>query len=154
VNATTHFAEGVITAVIEIAAPPEAVFEALTDPGQLEAWWGAGEYRTRDWKVDLRVGGQWSVKTLGPGGRDMTVNGQYQKVEPPYLLQYTWLASWDESRETSVRFELEPAPDGTRLTLRHSGFAERPEAAEQYVGGWKLVLHWLAAYLRPDMKEE
>lgn len=43
---------------IEIAASPERVFQALTDPEELKAWWGAeGVYRVTLWTADLRVGG-------------------------------------------------------------------------------------------------
>jgi uncharacterized protein YndB with AHSA1/START domain len=155
VIATANVAEGVVNGVVEIAAPPEAVFEALTDPRQLEAWWGADdEYRTHDWKIELRVGGQWSVRTTGPSGREMTVKGEYLQVERPHLLQLTWLASWDDFRPTFVRFEIEPAPAGTRLTMRHSGFADRAKSSEEHAAGWTRVLDWLDAYLRPDTREE
>jgi uncharacterized protein YndB with AHSA1/START domain len=43
-----------------IAAPPERVFQALTDPQQLLQWWGQkGMYRCTNWTTDVRVGGQW-----------------------------------------------------------------------------------------------
>ena len=36
---------------IEIAAPPERVFEALTDPAQLMLWWAATPKGAR-WEMD------------------------------------------------------------------------------------------------------
>jgi uncharacterized protein YndB with AHSA1/START domain len=48
-----------IEAEIFIAAPPERVFQALTDPNQMPRWWGQrGMYRITEWKADLRVGGK------------------------------------------------------------------------------------------------
>lgn len=56
--ATADVAKGIVNVAIEIAAPPAAVFRALTDPKELEQWWGADDsYRTRDWRIDLRRGG-------------------------------------------------------------------------------------------------
>jgi uncharacterized protein YndB with AHSA1/START domain len=47
-----------IVSEIEIAAPPDAVLEALVDPRQLGQWWGSEDsYRTSNWKIDLRIGG-------------------------------------------------------------------------------------------------
>lgn len=41
VRATADTEEGTINVVADIAAPPEAVFRALTDPNELAQWWGA-----------------------------------------------------------------------------------------------------------------
>jgi len=39
---------------VEVAASPERVYAALTDPAELAAWWGDGDaYRTFDWESDL-----------------------------------------------------------------------------------------------------
>jgi hypothetical protein len=47
---------GVIKAEIEIAASPERVFRALTDPTELAAWWGDSMmYRTYDWQMAYPV---------------------------------------------------------------------------------------------------
>jgi len=47
-----------INAEIFIAAPPERVYQALTDPEQAPRWWGqAGMYRVTGWQADLRPGG-------------------------------------------------------------------------------------------------
>ena len=61
---------GVVRASVEIAAPPEAVFRALTDPTELPRWWGSADaYRTNDWKVDLRPGRQVELPGPEPAGR-------------------------------------------------------------------------------------
>ena len=119
--------EGAVRAEVEIAAPPDRVFQALTDPRQLAAWWGSFEtYRTHDWAVDARPGGQWSTHTTDAAGREGTLHGEYRLVDPPRRLEYTWRASWDDHALTTVRFDLEPAEvggvSGTRVTVTHSGF--------------------------------
>src|SRR6266511_4467226 len=76
-TATANVEQGTINAVVDIAARPEAVFRALTDPKELEAWWGSEDtYRTSDWKIDLRVGGQWSCAAKDPSGGDSDGQGR------------------------------------------------------------------------------
>jgi uncharacterized protein YndB with AHSA1/START domain len=49
-----------IQAEVHIAAPPEPVFQALTDPRQTMQWWGQkGLYHHTDWQGDVRPGGKW-----------------------------------------------------------------------------------------------
>lgn len=77
-TAVADLHEGVIHAVIEIAAPPARVFEALTTPAQLASWWGSAEtYRTEQWTIDLRPGGAW--RCIAKNARD----GQVSTVADP-----------------------------------------------------------------------
>jgi uncharacterized protein YndB with AHSA1/START domain len=115
-----------VHAAVEIAAPPDAVFQALTDPDELAAWWGSADsYRTRDWAVDARPGGRWSTRATTPAGDVGTLGGEFRVVDPPRALEYSWEASWDGGAPTVVRFELAPAlvrgVPGTRLTVTHTG---------------------------------
>jgi len=118
---------GTITTTLDIAAPPERVFAALTDPQELAAWWGSDDtYRTHDWTVDARPAGEWSARTIDPSGSEGSIHGKFTVVDRPSVLESTWRASWDEIESTTVRYDLEPvmiddAP-GTRLTVTHTGF--------------------------------
>jgi uncharacterized protein YndB with AHSA1/START domain len=117
-----------VSTAVDIAAPPERVFHALTDPEDLAAWWvapgPAGGAGSHAWRVDVRPGGGWSVQTTDAAGRVATARGEYRVVDPPRVLEFTWEASWDRF-VTTVRIELEPvavdgAP-GTRLRVTHTG---------------------------------
>lgn len=157
VHATADTEKGLVKVVADIAAKPEAVFRALTDPNELAQWWGAdGIYRTEKWEVDLRPGGKWvSHLSMPEGAAPMTdrdtpqqeVRGEYITVDPPRLLEYTWSPSWDGFAVTKVRCEIEPTPSGSRLTLIHSGFGERGKMAGDHAEGWVRVLGWLASYI-------
>ncbi len=46
---------------IEIAAPPERVFEALTDPAQLMLWWAATPNGAL-WEMDARPGREMAIR--------------------------------------------------------------------------------------------
>ena len=50
-TAGTEAALGVVRAVMEVAGSPEKVFRALTDPKELEQWWGSDDVYS-----DIRVG--------------------------------------------------------------------------------------------------
>lgn len=150
-----------IIAEIFIAAPPERVFAAITDPVQTPRWWGQLDmYTITEWKADLRPGGKWSSTGIGSDGKPFRVEGEYLEFHPPRLLVHTWIASWTGSLKTVVYWELVPqkvhglhAGDpnepamGTLVKLRHSGFSAAPGAVTSHADGWKRVLGWLEAYL-------
>lgn len=136
-----------IVETIEIAAPPERVFRALTTPEELLAWWGSPEsYRCETWELDLAVGGRWKSTGTGGGGRPFAVSGEFLEIDPPRLVVYTWEPSWVEIPPTRVRIELEEVPGGTRVVWTHSGFAGYPQAFEDHRGGLPHVVGWLKGY--------
>ena len=139
-----------IVGEVEVAAPPERVYAALTDPAQLAAWWGAeGVYRTFDWESDLRVGGKRNCKAQNrKTGLTSTVRGEYLEVDPPRVLAFTWEPSWEKVHPTVVRVELTRTATGTRLLLTHSGWREAVQARSSHEQGWPRVLGFLEAYFR------
>jgi uncharacterized protein YndB with AHSA1/START domain len=82
-------------------------------------------------------------------GRDYKVEGEFTEVDVPNKLAFTWRPDWDAPHETKVTYLLEPLDEGTRLTLRHEGFAERIAACRAHTSGWERVLGWLEGDLRP-----
>jgi len=150
-NAVADVTTGTVTAVVEIDAPPEVVFRALTDPAELETWWGADDaYRTFDWHIDLRPGGEWSCQARNAGERLSSVRGRYITVDPPRVLEYTWQPSWEGFAETTIRHELVRVDGRTRLSVTHSGFGKRGASCNEHAAGWNRVLAWLTSYLGPD----
>ena len=154
----------IVLAEIFIAAPPERVFQAITDPEQLSKWWGHSNlYRITDGSADLRVGGKWSSTGVGADGTKFCVEGEYLEIDPPRRLVHTWIPSYRSGLKTTVYWDLEPQPvhglhpsgpkkagTGTLLKLRHEGFANDAQAANDYGQGWKRVFGWLGAYLERE----
>jgi len=137
-----------VHAEIFIASPPERVFQALTDPRQMLRWWGQkGMYRCTQFHTDLRPGGMWRTEGLYDNGQPFHVGGEYLEVDPPKLLVYSWVASWSGDLKTTVRWELKASGDGTNVRIRHSGFAVRPEAAQEHAEGWQHALGWIQAFV-------
>lgn len=142
-----------IVSEIHIAAPPERVFQALVDPQQVVKWWGeVGIYRCTEFQADLRVGGKWRSAGVD-GGHGFEVTGEFLEVDPPHLLVYTWVASWTGDVKTTVRWELEPTPQGALVRIRHGGFAGHPDVAKNY-RGWPRMLGWLQAFIETGKSVE
>jgi uncharacterized protein YndB with AHSA1/START domain len=136
-----------IVSEIEIAAPPERVFQALVDPSQVVKWWGqTGIYRCTEFQSDLRPGGKWTSAGKDGEGRRFEISGEYLEVDPPRLLIQSWMATWTGNVVTTVRWELEPAQQGTLVRIRHSGLAAHTEIAKSY-RGWPRMLGWIQALL-------
>jgi uncharacterized protein YndB with AHSA1/START domain len=134
---------------IQIAAPPELVFQALTDPRQLMQWWGKkGMYHSVAWHADVRPGGAWRCEGVSDvDGTPYHVSGNYVDVDPPRVVSYTWIASWSGPLQTLVRWELEATAGGTLVLINHSGFAEAPAATKAHYEGWQRVVEWMRAFV-------
>jgi glutathione S-transferase len=148
-TATISLDQDAIQAEVHILAPPEHVFQALTDPRQLLQWWGQkGMYHPTDWEGDVRPGGQWRCDGASDtDGSAYHVSGEYVEVDPPRLVSYTWIASWSGPLKTLVRWDLEGASGGTLVRLRHSGFAGAAAAVQGHYQGWLRVIVWMQAFV-------
>jgi uncharacterized protein YndB with AHSA1/START domain len=151
VHAVADVEKGLVLATVEIAAKPERVFEALVSQQDVLRWWGSDDsHRTTEWEADVRPGGKWRAAGKSKTGQVYSIEGVFTEVAPPHKLVFTWRPDWDAPHETTVTYLLEPLDEGTRLTLRHEGFAERTPMSHAHRGGWEQVLSWLQSYLRPQ----
>lgn len=134
---------------IDIAAPPDRVFRALTDPEQLQRWFCGDETcPVKFWKMDARRGGQYRYETAKSstlsinGVNEFKCYGEILEIDPPRLLVYSWIANWhdDKQRKTVVRWELTKAGQGTHVKVTHSGLAQEKVARDDYRGGWPGVV--------------
>jgi uncharacterized protein YndB with AHSA1/START domain len=148
-NDTISMSDTIVTE-IDIAAPPERVFQAWIDPKQrprvVGRRPGLPQHQARK---RLRVGGKWRTEGKGMEGKPFTVSGEYTRIDPPRALGFTWNHDWGPSGmpETHVLIELTPTSSGTHVTVTHSGFTNAPER-DAHNKGWQRVLGWLQAYLR------
>ncbi len=146
-RAIADVTEGVVLATVDIAVPPERVFRALTT-SELTKWWGSAElYRTTKFEIDLSPGGAWRTEGIGADGTPFHVEGKVLEVDAPHRLVQTWKQSWDPGPETTITYTLTPIESGTRVTVRHTGFAGNPKSCESHSNGWERVLGWLGGHL-------
>ena len=139
-----------IVTEIEIAAPPERVFKALTEQKQLSLWWNDASCPIKLFEMDARPGGRWRFETQAGeievnGVREFKAHGEILEFMPPRMLVYTWIANWHDNpaQKTVVSRELTPTQGGTRVKVTHSGLAQLPIARKDYAGGWPGVVQKL-----------
>lgn len=131
---------------VEIAAPPERVFRAISSE-EIATWWGSPEtYHVTRWTGDIRPGGWWRSEGVGADGHAFAVGGEILEVDPPSLLVQTWRFEHTPDNVTTIRYHIETIPGGSRLTIRHEGFRDRVDC-DNHARGWERVLGWLNRYV-------
>ncbi len=144
-RAVADLPDGSIVATVEVAAPAGRVFEALASHAVVDWWVRPGVFDTREWIGDVRVGGRWQASGLG-NGRPYTLEGEFLEVDPPARLVHTWRAAGAPGAPSTVTYVLEPVDAGTRVTLRHAGFASRDVCLNTAIG-WETSFERLAELL-------
>jgi uncharacterized protein YndB with AHSA1/START domain len=129
-----------------IAATPERLFAAWTDPRQLVEWWGPDGVTCIEPTVDLRVGGHYRIGNRLPSGQHIWISGVFEIIEPPYRLTYTWRLEGHDSPPERVTVRFEPCGDATDVIVRHERIATLP-LREQHENGWRECLAGLATFL-------
>jgi uncharacterized protein YndB with AHSA1/START domain len=144
-RAVADVAQGLILASVEIAAPPERVFQALASR-EVVAWWvRPGVFDTREWAGDVQVGGRWRASGVG-NGRPYVLEGEFLEIDAPRKLVHTWHPGGAPGGSTTVTYLLDPLEGGTRITLRHSGFTSR-DVCNNTAIGWETSFERLAESL-------
>jgi uncharacterized protein YndB with AHSA1/START domain len=113
-----------------LAHPPEKVWRAITESGQLDQWFPAAVEGER------RIGAP--LRFVFPGGEGPIEEGTITDLEEPRLFAFTW-------GESILRMELHPEGEGSLLVFTHT-FDERPSAAS-YATGWESCLDALELVL-------
>jgi uncharacterized protein YndB with AHSA1/START domain len=134
---------------IEIQAPPERVWRALTSAAELSAWFQV--------KIEgeIAAGGEVWMTSVHPDHAGQRWPVRIVELTPPRRVVWQWHSGAvdpkiDYSREprTTVTFTLEPSGRGTRVSLAETGFDEialerRAKAHADNTQGWSEVLAWL-----------
>jgi len=64
----------------ELAFPPERVFAAFSDPGQLAAWWGPQGFTNSFEQFDFTPGGAWRFTMRGPDGTAYPMSHRFTEI--------------------------------------------------------------------------
>jgi len=115
----------------QLAHAPEKVWRALTEPDEIAAWLALAE-------LDLREGGSVVLtwQNTDPDGNTAVARGTVSELDPPRLLEL------DTDIHGRLRWELEPAGGGTRLTF--TADAQLPPDFElEVMAGWHIHLDHL-----------
>lgn len=122
--------EIVICRVID--APPERVFVAWTDPGQIGQWFGPEGFTTETVECDIRPGGRWRFIYTGPDGTKWDNRMVFLRVEAPRLIEMEHGSDKDDDpNRFHVTVTFEGQSNGkTVLTMRQL----HPTAAQRDAG--------------------
>jgi uncharacterized protein YndB with AHSA1/START domain len=115
----------------DVAAPPDRVWEALTEAGELSAWFGA--------EADGAFESGGRIRFRWRDGRERLA--VIEELDRSRRLAFRWLPferhPGGETRLLGpgrVEITLEPVPDGTRITVVERGSPERLPTVGSGVG--------------------
>ncbi|MDX8355586.1 SRPBCC family protein [Cognatiyoonia sp. IB215182] len=135
--------EDEIVRTIDLNAPVQRVWKALTDHEEFGAWFRLSLHGP------FKLGELTSGETRYPGHEGLPFWAKVVAIDEPRLFSFVW--PMDESiqpddpdleqKTTLVEFNLEPTAIGSKLTVRESGFNTLPEnrrlqAFRDNQGGW------------------
>jgi uncharacterized protein YndB with AHSA1/START domain len=138
----------VASARTEVAAAPDRVWEAMTDPDQV-AEYMMGSRVESDWTPGSTI--TWSGDFDGKPYQD---KGEVLRAEPGQLLEvthYSPLTGGEDVPENyhTVRYELTPAGSGTSVVLTQDGCSDA-EQARQFSQNWQGMLEGLKSVAERD----
>lgn len=131
-----------------LAAPPERVYRAWTEPEVMARWFSpTTDHTVTIHRLEPHVGGGYRLVFRHKDGALHTAIGTYRELVPGARLRFTW--RWEEKPampETLVTIDLLPRGEGTELVLTHELFDSEPER-DDHGKGWNGCLERLALQL-------
>jgi uncharacterized protein YndB with AHSA1/START domain len=131
-----------------IAAPPEEIWEALTDPAKLKAYFMGADFES-DWKVGspIRIKGEFK-------GEAYEDKGEIRSFEPARRLAYSHYSPLSGAADAPenyhlVTFELQPQGEATKVILTQANLLGGVKPSDEKMRGeyektWNTVLDGLA----------
>lgn len=111
---------------IDIAAPPDQVFDYFIRPELLVRWMGDVA------RLEAAAGGLFAVDING-----VIIRGTFVRVERPHLIEIAWGEAGNEEMppgSTRLVIRLTGQGAGTRVDLEHGGLG--PREAPKHAIGW------------------
>ena len=131
-----------------VPATAEFLFNAWTQPAHLKEWWGPSGVRCVEAHIDLRIGGLYRIGNQMPDGRKIWITGEYEHIEAPYKLVYTWRVENDLRPIERVTVEFAPRDKETEVIVTHERITD-PRVRDQHEAGWRGCLEALVEYSKP-----
>jgi len=120
-----------ITVTRSLNFPISQVWQALTDPQQLENWLMNNDFRPE-------LGHKFQFKTDPAPGFDGTINCEVLEINSQSRLSFSWASG---SINSTVAFNLQETSKGTELTVTHDGFGFKDIIGKTILkAGWKKLL--------------
>ena len=116
-----------------IDAPPADVFDAWVDPAKVSAWFGTARVL-----MNPAVDGLYYIGVQHQG-RTWPHYGRFLRIEPPRLVEQTWMSESTHGLESIVTFSIEPRGRGCEVTIHHTGLPNEKER-RGHQDGWTGLL--------------
>jgi uncharacterized protein YndB with AHSA1/START domain len=126
-------ANDVVTVTVTVSVKPATAFTIFTE--ETDLWWRKGpRFRIAGkqpgtLRFEPRVGGRLLEEVESPSGIRTFIKGRISLWQPPERFEFDWWGvNFAEGESTHVQILFEEISSGTRVTLRHSGWAAlRPD---------------------------
>ena len=128
-----------------IRATPERLFAAWTTAGALKQWWGPQGVKCIDAEVDLRKGGRYRIGNQFPDGKILWISGEFEVIEAPRKLVYSWRIEPDTANVERVTVQFEAQGESTEVIVTHERIASE-ELRDMHQQGWVGCLEGLARF--------
>ena len=139
-----------LTLTRRLKARPSIVFDALTTPEGIAAWWGPDDGPVLLAETDLRVGGRFRVRFRMLDGSEHESSGEYLEIVRPERLAMSWRwAGNEDPGESRLEFRLRAIARGTELTLTHSRLHDE-DTRRSHEQGWNGALDKLERHLNAN----
>ena len=135
-----------------LAAKPEKVFRAFTDPDATAQWIPPEGFVCKVHHMEPRVGGTFRMTFVNfSSGNGHSFGGEYLEIEPNRLLRYT--DKFDDPNlpgTIEVTIRLAAVSCGTEVHIEQSGIPDVIPVEQCYLG-WQQSLNNLSRLVTPDI---
>jgi uncharacterized protein YndB with AHSA1/START domain len=138
---------------IEVQAPPERVWRALTTAAELSSWFQVTI------EGEIAPGNEVWMTSTHPEHKGMRFQVRFVEMTAPARFVWQWhpgpvdpAIDYSKEPSTTVTFTLEPTGTGTRLSVAETGFdaialERRAKAYRDNSQGWTTVVTWIQQYV-------
>ena len=132
--------------VRRLKAPVGLVWQAITDPDQIDKWCAPGGFTVQHQRGELSVGQPWATTMTMASGYETEMSGEFIHIEPNRQLSFThhWKNEDGTFKPTTrIDYHLHEHEGLTTLTFVQTGFWSE-EARAAHLGGWTNTFYNLA----------
>ncbi|RDW13270.1 SRPBCC family protein [Paracoccus thiocyanatus] len=137
-----------------IAAKPEKVYRAFTEPDAIASWLPPFGFLCTVHELDAKVGGKHRMSFRNfTTGDSHSFGGEYVELVPGERLVYT--DRFDDANlpgEMRITVTLKPVSVGTEMTVEQAGVPDLIPAEDCYLG-WQQSLRKLASLVQPEIDQ-
>jgi uncharacterized protein YndB with AHSA1/START domain len=115
-------------------ASAERLFDAWTQVDELKRRWGPSGVVCAGAEIDLKVGGRYRIGNRFPDGSIMWIRGEYQVIDRPSLLVYTWQLEGVDAMPERVTVKFISHGEETELVVTHEDIPDSRRVGHER--GW------------------